>query len=106
MTFFTPGTGQYPRMLNITDKNYKISKKFFYSLGLVWLVIIGVFALYGIIKIKKNIFFLFLILFFTYLLLASSGPGSYSRFRIPFLPLIIVFISCGFQNFFKKDKKS
>lgn len=106
MTFFTPGTGQYPRMLNITDKNYKISKKFFYSLGLVWLAIMGVFALHGIIKINKNIFFLFLILFFTYLLLASSGPGSYSRFRIPFLPLIIIFISCGFQNFFKKDKKS
>ena len=106
MTLFTPGTGQYPRMFNISGKNYKILKFFFHSIGLIWLILMGVFALYGIIKIDKNIFFLFLILIFAYLLLASSGPGSYSRFRIPFMPLIIVLISCGFQNFLKRVKKN
>ena len=106
MTLFTPGTGQYPRMFGINHKDYSLYKNIFNSAGLIWILIMAFFAIYGIIKIDKNIIFLFLILIFAYLLLASSGPGSYSRFRIPFMPLFIVFISCGFQNFLKKIKKS
>ena len=34
----------------------------------------------------------------------AIGPGSYSRFRIPFMPLIVVLISCGFQNLSNKLK--
>ena len=104
MTFFTPGTGQYPRMFMINDKNYKLSKNIFHGAGLIWVIVMGVFTLYGIMKIDKNLLFLFLALIFVYLLLATSGPGSYSRFRIPFMSLIIVLIACGFQNFLKKIK--
>ncbi len=104
MTFFTPGTGQYPRMFGIKEINYKLSKIIFHVIGFIWLIVLGIFALYGIIKIDKNFIFLFLFLIFIYFLLASSGPGSYSRFRIPFMPLIIIFISSGFQNFTSKIK--
>lgn len=104
MTLLTPGTGQYPRMFSVDDKNYKMSGIILNSIGLIWVFIMGILALYGIIKIDKNIFFIFLILILFYLLLASSGPGSYSRFRIPFMPLIVVLISCGFQNLSNKLK--
>ena len=104
MTLFTPGTGQYPRMLNIKKDNYDIYKNIFNSLGFVWLLLLSFFAIYGLIKMDKNIFYLFIVLIIMYLIIASSGPGSYSRFRIPFMPLIIIFICFGFKNFFDKIK--
>ena len=106
MTFFTPGTGQYPRMLNIRDNNYKLSKYVFNGIGFIWIIILSLFALYGLSKIDKDILFLLFLLIFLYLILASSGPGSYSRFRIPFFPLIMVLISCGFKNFLNLIKKN
>ena len=105
MTLFTPGTGQYPRMFKINQKYFGISKIIFNSAGFLWIFVLSLFALYGIIKIDKNMFFLFIILIFIYLILASSSPGSYSRFRIPFMPLIIVFICCGYENFINRIKK-
>lgn len=106
MTLFTPGTGQYSRMFKISGKNYEISKNILLGVGLIWVIIMASFALYGIIKMDKNIFFLIGALIFAYLLLASSGPMSYSRFRIPFMPLLIILIACGFQNFTNKIKKN
>ena len=100
MTLFTPGTGQYPRMLNIKKDNYDIYKNIFNSLGFVWLLLLSFFAIYGLIKMDKNIFYLFIVLIIMYLIIASSGPGSYSRFRIPFMPLIIIFICFGFKKLF------
>ena len=105
MTFLTPGTGQYPRMLNIKDSNYKLSKNLFNGIGFIWIIMMGLFALYGLLKIDKEILFLLFVLIFIYLILATSGPGSYSRFRIPFMPLIIVLISSGYKNFLYLFKK-
>ena len=105
MTFLTPGTGQYPRMFSIDDRYYKLSKNLFNSAGFLWIFVFLIFASYGILKIEKEIIFLLFVLIFLYLVLASSGPGSYSRFRIPFTPLILIFISCGLQNFLVLFKK-
>jgi uncharacterized membrane protein YphA (DoxX/SURF4 family) len=102
MTLFTPGTGQYARMFNISEKNYDFSRNIFIGIGLIWIIIMGIFAILGIIKIDKNIFFLIVALIFLYLLVASSGPMSYSRFRIPFMPLIVILITCGFQSYRSK----
>ena len=104
MTLFTPGTGQYAKMFNITNKNYETSKVIFNSIGFIWLAMMVFLATFGIIKIKKNIFSILLALIFLYLLLVSSGPMSYSRFRIPFIPIIVVLISCGFENLLKMIK--
>lgn len=105
MTLFTPGTGQYPRMFKINEEYRGISKIIFNGAGFFWLFLLCLFALYGIIKINKNILFLFIAMTFIYLLLASSSPGAYSRFRIPFMPLIIIFICCGYQKFLNKFRK-
>jgi len=105
MTFFTPGTGQYPRMLGIKDNN-KLSKNIFNSLGFIWIIILGLFTLYGLFKIDKEILFLLIILIFIYLIITTSGPGAYSRFRIPYMPLVIVFISRGFKDFLYLFKKN
>ena len=67
MTLFTPGTGQYPRMLNIKKDNYDIYKNIFNSLGFVWLLLLSFFAIYGLIKMDKNIFYLFIVLIIMYL---------------------------------------
>ncbi len=104
MTFFTPGTGQYARMFNVNDKNYHKIRNIFIFIGFLWIFIMSFFAILGIIKIRKNIFILLIILVFVYLLLLSSGPMSYSRFRVPFIPIIVIFISCGFQSFIKNIK--
>ena len=106
MTFFTPGTGQYAKMLNINAKNYETSKLIFNFLGITWVVLMFFLFVIGIIKIKKNFLIAFLIIVFIYLLLVSSGPMSYSRFRIPFIPIIVIFISYGFENLLKMIKNS
>ena len=104
MTLFSPGTGQYPSMFKISKNNYEISKFIFNFLGLFWICVMSFLAIFGAIKMNKNIFFIFLVLIFLYLIIVSSGPMSYSRFRIPFIPIIVVFIICGFENLLKKIK--
>ena len=56
MTLFTPGTGQYPRMFNIKKENYDIYKNIFNIFGFFWLSLLSFFAIYGLIKMDKNIF--------------------------------------------------
>lgn len=46
-------------------------------------------------------FLVFLASIFLYLIILFSWLMSYSRFRIPFNPIIVVFISCGFENLLK-----
>jgi len=106
MTFFTPGTGQYAKMLNISQNNYKIAETIFNFIGFIWILIMSLLTIFGVVKINKNILFISLTLIFVYLVLVSSGPGSYSRFRIPFIPIIVVFIACGFENLLKLIKNS
>ena len=60
MTFFTPGTGQYPRMFSIKDNNYELSKNIFNGIGFIWIIMLGLFTLYGLIKIDKDILFCYL----------------------------------------------
>jgi hypothetical protein len=105
MTFFTPGTGQYAKMLNVSKKNYKNINNLFIFYGLLWITLVWLLFFYGVFKIEKNIYFFFLFLVLNYLILTSSGPQSYSRFRIPFNPIIIIFISVAVENFLKKYKK-
>lgn len=102
MTFLTPGTGQYAKMLNISNKNIN---NLFIFYGILWIILLWLLFFYGAFKIEKNIHFLFLFLVFSYLILTSSGPQSYSRFRIPFNPIIIIFVSVAVENFLKKYKK-
>ena len=106
MTFFTPGTGQYSRLFNIT-KNKDFANALFISWGLLWLFTVYFFATYGFFKIKKDQVVMVLILMFFYLLIVSSGPQSYSRFRIPFIPIIVIFASYGLDCFLNniKNKK-
>ncbi len=103
MTFFTPGTGQYAKGLLI-KKNYSVAHNLFIFYGMFWLFVFYALSAYGFIKIKKNNLILFLVLIFAYLLLVSSGPMSYSRFRIPFLPLLVILMSSGIENILKKIK--
>lgn len=105
MIFITPGTGQYSRMFNIDEKKYQLMNYIFNTIGFIWILIMGIFTIFGFIKINKNIFSLILILFFIYLLIVSSGPMSYSRFRIPFIPILSVFIALGIEIFLKFIKK-
>lgn len=101
MTFLTPGTGQYPRMLNISEVNHQKSYYLFVIYGMIWILSLWFLSVYGFIKIEKNIFFIFVLIIFVYLTLVSSGPHSYSRYRIPFYPLIIIFLSAGIENLLK-----
>tara|TARA_Y100000389_G_C17452562_1_gene515880 strand:+ start:644 stop:1930 length:1287 start_codon:yes stop_codon:yes gene_type:complete len=101
MTLFSPGTGQYASMLKITN-NYNATAKFIFNFfGFFWLAICCFLSIFGATKIERNIFFVILVLIFLYLIIVSSGPMSYSRFRIPFIPIIVVFISCGYENLLK-----
>ena len=101
MTFLTPGTGQYPRMLNISEVNYQKSYYLFVIYGMIWILSLWILSVYGFVKIEKNILFIFILVIFVYLTLVSSGPHSYSRYRIPFYPLIIIFLSAGIYNLLK-----
>lgn len=105
MTLLAPGTGQYAKVLNITEKNYKNINNLFIFYGLLWIGLVWLLFFYGVFKIEKNIFFLFLFLIFIYLILTSSGPQSYSRFRIPFYSIIIIFMSVAVEDFLKKYKR-
>ena len=107
MTFFSPGTGQYTRLFNIS-KNKEFANTIFIGWGLFWLFIVYTFGAYGFLKIKKNQIVIFLILMFFYLLIVSSGPQSYSRFRIPFIPIIVIFACYGLDCFLNniKNKKN
>ena len=104
MTYLAPGTGQYSRIFNINAKNYQMTNNLFVIYGMIWIIIVWIFSSYGLINIKKNVFFLILAISFIYLTLVSSGPQSYSRYRVPFYPIIAIFLSVGIQNFFEKYK--
>jgi len=103
MLFLTPGTGQYAKGLLI-KKNYNIAYNLFIFFGIIWLFVFYCLATYGFFKIKKSTLILFLFIIFAYLLLVSSGPMSYSRFRIPFIPILVILMSCGIENILKKIK--
>lgn len=103
MIFLTPGTGQYAKGLLI-KKNYNIAYNLFIIFGIIWLFLFYTLAAYGFFKIKKNTLIIFLIIILGYLLLVSSGPMSYSRFRIPFIPILVILMSCGIENILKKIK--
>jgi hypothetical protein len=105
MTFIAPGTGQYYRLFNIEKVNIDRTNTIFIIYGLFWVMLMWGLAVYGLIKIKKNIIIYFLMLIFIYLSLVSSGPMSYSRFRIPFMPIITLLVSVGFINIMKKIDK-
>jgi len=104
MTYLTPGTGQFSKMFNIDKKNYQIANNLFIIYGMIWILIVWIFSSYGFIKIEKNTFFLILAITLVYLTLVSSGPQSYSRYRVPFYPIIALFLSVGIKNFFEKYK--
>ena len=72
MTFLTLVQVNTPRMLNIKDSNYKLSKNLFNGIGFIWIIMMGLFALYGLLKIDKEILFLLFVLIFIYLILAIS----------------------------------
>ena len=105
MTFLTPGTGQFPRMFDISKKNYQKSYYIFVAYGMIWILSLWFLTVYGFVKIEKNIPFLFILIFFIFLTLVSSGPHSYSRYRIPFYPVMIIFLSAGIYNLLKVFKK-
>ena len=100
MNFFKPGTDQYTKNILI-KKNYAVAHNFYIFFEMTWLLIFNALATYGFIKIKKNTLILFVVLIFAYLLLVSSRLMSYSRFRIPFLPLLVILIFSGIENIFK-----
>ena len=104
MTYLTPGTGQYSKIFNIDEKNYQMTNNLFIIYGMIWIIIVWIFSSYGFIKIEKNTFFLILAITLVYLTLVSSGPQSYSRYRVPFYPIIAIFLSVGIKNFFEKYK--
>ena len=105
MTFFTPGTGQFARMLKVNEKNFQQTKYTFIILGMIWIMFIWSLSVYGFIKIQKNDFFLFLLIVLIYFVLVSSGPHSYSRYRIQFFPILVIFASVGLEKLIKNIRK-
>lgn len=60
-------------------------------------------SIFGLIKsIKENYFSFIFLIYITYLCVISSGPYSYSRFRVPIIPLLLIF----FIYYFYARKKS
>ena len=104
MTFLSPGTGQYTKLFMI-NTNQEIMYKIFLSLGFFWLFIMYTFASYGLYKINKDVLLFFIAVIFIYLILVSSGPMSYSRFRIPMTPIMLILMFCGIENAVKKFGK-
>ncbi len=117
---FEPGTGSFARFINVkVPQNNKLvsSPVRFVSKWVVnsplsmvifiWTVgFLGLFYIffiwgmgYGWSNFKENIFIhLFILGIVIYFIIISAGAESYSRFRVPFMPLMTVYAGYGLEK--------
>jgi len=80
----------------------------FSLVGVIYILPLYIFAIYGTYKIilSKEIYnkyiVVFLFLFIGYMVYFSTGVESFSRFRIPLMPLLYILSAYGLYQYFNK----
>jgi len=83
-------------------------EKFVYGfslIGVIYISLIWLSFLFGVSRTKFSLPVLLLLMVIAYVLVVSSGTQSYSRFRVPVMPLIIVFASVGLTAWYQKKSR-
>ena len=67
------------------------------GVGIVFLIAVNIATFIGVLSIifKRNRAFIPILLLFFVALILSSGASAYSRFRVPLVPMIAIFVALG-----------
>lgn len=74
------------------------------AISLVYIFLLWSTFIYGLRMLKFNQYTAFIVLIVAYFLIFSSGPQSIARFRMPIMPLILVFSAVGLSSVITRMK--
>lgn len=74
-------------------------------IGFCYMLVTWTSFTYGTFRIEFKLPVIMLLTVIAYVIVVSSGPQSLSRFRVPVMPLILVFASIGLTTFFSRLRK-
>jgi len=77
------------------------------GVGIVFLITVNIATFIGVLSIvfERNRIFAPLVSLFFVALILSSGAGAYSRFRVPLVPMIAIFVALG-MSYIQKRKRN